>query len=65
MKTTKGETMKITKEMVDKTIELMQKHLPNSDKFQNEKYAKVYLKEFINFRDKWYKNKKERNNENI
>jgi len=60
MKTTKGETMKITKEMVDKTIELMQKHLPNSEKFQNEKFAKVYLKEFINFKNKYERNKYEK-----
>ena len=52
--------MKITKEMVDKTIELMQKHLPNSEKFQNEKFAKVYLKEFINFKNKYERNKYEK-----
>ncbi len=49
--------MVITKEMVDKTIKLMQKHLPNSKEFQNEKFAKVYLKEFIKFKNK---SKKER-----
>jgi len=48
----KGINMKITKEMINKTIELMQKHLPDSKDFQNEKFAKVYLKEFINFINK-------------
>ena len=52
--------MKITKEMVNKTIELMQKHLPNSKEFQNEKFAKVYLKEFINFKNKYERNKDEK-----
>ena len=56
----KGINMKITKEMVNKTIELMQKHLPNSKEFQNEKFAKVYLKEFINFKNKYERTKDER-----
>lgn len=56
-KNKQGEKMVITKEIVDKTIKLMQKHLPNSKEFQNEKFAKVYLKEFIKFKNK---SKKER-----
>ena len=57
--------MKITKEMVDKTIELMQKHLPNSEEFQNEKFAKVFLDFFIKAKEKVEKDREERNNENI
>ena len=54
--------MKITKEMVDKTIELMQKHLPNSEEFQNEKFAKVFLHFFIKAKEKVEKDREERNN---
>ena len=57
--------MKITKEMVDKTIELMQKHLPNSEEFQNEKFAKVFLHFFIKAKEKVEKDREEKNNENI
>ena len=42
----------ITKDMIKKTKKLMQKHLPNSDKFQTDQFAKSYLEIFLKAKKK-------------
>jgi len=43
----------ITKDMIKKTKELMQKHLPDSDKkFQTDEFVKSYLEIFLKAKEK-------------
>ena len=47
----------ITKDMIKKTKKLMQKHLPNSNKFQTDEFAKSYLEIFLKAKEKVEKRK--------
>lgn len=51
------EYIMITKDMIKKTKKLMQKHLPNSDKFQTDEFAKSYLEIFLKAKEKVEKRK--------
>ena len=63
--------MKITKEMVDKTKELMTKHLTTDGKgyadpsLVNDSSAKEMIRIFLKAQEKVKKDREERNNENI
>tara|TARA_Y100001937_G_scaffold103178_1_gene142164 strand:+ start:119 stop:334 length:216 start_codon:yes stop_codon:yes gene_type:complete len=71
MKTTKGVNMKITKELVDKTKELMTKHLTTDGKgysdpsLVNDSSAKEMIRIFLKAQEKVKKDREEKNNENI